>query len=264
MSVSAVLPIANTGAFALIGPKADESETTAPISVLPSLYPIASGPPAETPYKPIGPFLTPDTSCPTWTSARIAASVEATFCRHGIRGRAPSGVTNASAGVNVQQPTRTTKPAEARRDAAETSPTNTPELPCNQTTRGNAPEPCGRRTAATWTFLLLPPAPSIFTHCAPGTTTSFGAVVSLHLIDAAVAVGELATFGLPQAARPSERPSKGPIQRFTSSSVRLALDRAARRTPDEVLLEEDHEDDDRHCVEHRAGEHPVPVHSVKS
>src|SRR6266567_37920 len=104
--------ITNTGAFALIGPKADESATTAPISVLPSLYLSASGPPDETPYKPIGPFLTPDSSCPTWTSARIAASVEATFCRQGIRGRAPSGVTNASSGVNVQQPTRTTKPAE--------------------------------------------------------------------------------------------------------------------------------------------------------
>src|SRR6266566_9123580 len=43
-----------------------------------------------------------------------------------------------------------------------------------------------------------------------------------------------------------------------------ALHRAARCTPDEVLLEEDHENDDRHGVEHRAGEHPVPVHAVKS
>src|SRR5438093_5736762 len=222
MNVSAVPPITNTGAFALLGPKAEESTTTAPMSVLPSLYPIASGPPAETPYKPIGPFLTPGSSCPTWTSARIAALVEATCCRQGIRGRAPSGVTNASSGVNAQQPTRTTKPAEARRDAAETSRTNTPELPCNQTTRGKAPDPCGRRTAAIWTFLLSPPAPSILSHCAPGTTTSFGAVVSLHLIDAVVAVGGLATFGLPQAARPSERPTRRPIQRFTSSSLRLA------------------------------------------
>src|SRR6266550_2139422 len=196
MNVSAVPPITNTGAFPLIVPKSDESATTAPISLLPSLYPIASGPPAETPYKPIAPFLTPGSSCPTWTSARIAVSADATFCRQGIRGRAPSGVTTASSGVNVQQPTRTTKPAEARRIAAETSRTNTPELPCSQTMRGKVPDPCGRRTAATWTFLLLPPAPSIFSHCAPGTTTSFGAVVSLHLIDVAVAVGELATFGL--------------------------------------------------------------------
>src|SRR2546425_7460217 len=164
MNVSAVPPITSQGAFALLGPKAEESTTTAPMSVLPSLYRIASGPPDETPYKPIAPFLTPDSSCPTWTSARIAASVEATFCRQGIRGRAPSGVTSASSGVNAQQPTRTTKPAEARRDAAETSRTNTPELPCNQTTSGKAPEPCGRKTAATWTFLLLPPAPSIFNH----------------------------------------------------------------------------------------------------
>src|SRR5881409_282483 len=77
MNVSAVPPITKTGAFALVGPKAEESTTTAPMSVLPSLYPIASGPPAETPYKPIAPFLTPGSSCPTWTSARIAALVEA-------------------------------------------------------------------------------------------------------------------------------------------------------------------------------------------
>src|SRR2546423_3471836 len=132
MNVSAVPPITNTGAFALIGPKAEESSTTAPISVVPSLYLIASGPPAETPYKPIAPFLTPDSSCPTWTSARIAASLEATFSTQGISGRAPSGVTTAWSGVNVQQPTRTTKPAEARRNAARTPGTNTPEQAGNQ------------------------------------------------------------------------------------------------------------------------------------
>src|SRR6267142_16364 len=51
MNVSAVPPITNTGAFALIGPKADESATTAPISVVPSSYLKASGTPAETPWE---------------------------------------------------------------------------------------------------------------------------------------------------------------------------------------------------------------------
>src|SRR5438034_5156114 len=51
----------------------------------------------------------------------------------------------------------------------------------------------------------------------------------------------------------------------TKSSARwLALDRAACCTPYEVLLEEDHEDDDRHGVEHRAGEYPIPVHTEQS
>src|SRR6266487_266739 len=44
----------------------------------------------------------------------------------------------------------------------------------------------------------------------------------------------------------------------------LSLHCAARGAADEVLLEEDHEQDDRHGVEHRAGEYPVPVHAEQS
>src|SRR5258705_2870092 len=112
MNVSAVPPSISTGAFALVGPKLGESKTTAPIAVLSSLYLTASGPPSETPYKPIAPFLTAGNCCPTCTSAWIAASVEATFCRQVIRGgETPSGVTKAYSCVNVLQHTTTTKPA---------------------------------------------------------------------------------------------------------------------------------------------------------
>src|SRR5688572_21781728 len=38
-------------------------------------------------------------------------------------------------------------------------------------------------------------------------------------------------------------------------AFRLALDRAARSTPDEVLLEEDHEQDDRNGANNRRGLH---------
>ena len=49
-----------------------------------------------------------------------------------------------------------------------------------------------------------------------------------------------------------------------ADSSDLPLDGAACRTPDEVALEEDDQQDDGHGVEHGAGEHPVPVHTKQS
>ena len=94
----------------------------------------------------------------------MASSVDAKFCKQGIRGTGMPRMRSADSGVNFQQPTSTTNPPALSCDAAVASVNSVPSLPCNQTTSGKVPAAAGRRTAASWRLLLLPPAPSIFNH----------------------------------------------------------------------------------------------------
>src|SRR5260370_26457823 len=67
----------------------------------------------------------------------------------------------------------------------------------------------------------MPPAPWIFNHSAPGTSTPCGAAVQLQLIPV-LRVAE-ATLGPPQAANPNDRPSKRPIQRRVYGSFAMPV-----------------------------------------